>query len=559
MKSFSLPTAHCDPLVSSDCIEPIPDLDAINPLKRVTSNLQRWFVAGLVAFFVLLSIQYSYKAVAGRSAFLRWRSQIEQLDDVDIYQRFKYPNPPIMALLLEWLVRLPPLVGSLAWFYLKVGMVLLSFYWVFHLVESKGAPFPPWAKGLTVLLSLRPIMGDLYHNNVNIFILFLMTGALFAFCRGWRVTSGVILGLAIACKVTPALFIPYFLWKRAWGALIGCSLGLILFLLIVPGLFLGMDRNLELHSSWEKQMIEPFVVNGVVASEHSNQSLPGLAYRLATHSPSFSKFDYDLWNYTPLEYHNWLALSPKTVQWFLKACMAAFILLVIWICRTPLPKIEERRSKMEDRQEEWETRRQGDKQRKGGGVIEDVDPLAGSLFPNPLVSLSPLLQVLRFSQSSILNTRFSIPAWPLAAEFSLIVLGMLLFSERTWKHHCVTLLLPFAVIIYYLGTARPKPRLRWFLFSVLSAVTILMASTSTNGVISWWDHGAKLAQVYGAYVWAYLLLILALVVILRRQNSNAQIRPDSPQIIASRVSLQNSSTSRELTPELAPRGAGLQV
>src|SRR5205823_14206012 len=27
--------------------------------------------------------------------------------------------------------------------------------------------------------------------------------------------------------------------------------------------------------------------------------------------------------------------------------------------------------------------------------------------------------------------------WPLAAEFSLIVLGMLLFSERTWKHHCV--------------------------------------------------------------------------------------------------------------------------
>src|SRR6266481_1010837 len=300
------------------------------------ANRQRWFVAGLLVFFFLLSIQYSYKAVAGRSAFLRWRTQIEHLDEVDIYQRFKYPNPPIMALLLEWLVRLPPVVGSLTWFYLKVAMTLLAFYWVFRLVPGLGPPFPPWAKIVTILLSLRPIMGDLYHNNVNIFILFLLVGSLFAFSRGRHATSGVILALAIACKVTPALFIPYFLWKRAWRALAGCAVGLVLFLLIVPGCFLGMDRNLELLSSWEKQMIEPFVVNGVVASEHNNQSLPGLVYRLATHSPSFSKFDYDLWRYTPLEYHNWLALTPKTVQWLLKGCMAAFVALVIWTCRTPL-------------------------------------------------------------------------------------------------------------------------------------------------------------------------------------------------------------------------------
>src|SRR5713226_6080175 len=380
------------PAVDRDRLQTVSSVESIHALKRVT-NFQRWFVAALLAFFVLLSIQYSYKAVAGRSAFVRWRSQIEHLDDADIYQRFNYPNPPIMALLLEWLVRMPPLVGSLTWFYLKVGMVLVSFYWVFRLVEGSRArseesrwriedrgskieegrwrigpcdgsapssiihprssildprsssliphpssliprPFPPWAKALIVILSLRPIMGDLYHNNVNIFILFLLAGSLFAFSRERRMTSGVILGLAIACKVTPALFIPYFLWKRAWGALAGCALGLILFLLLVPGLFLGMNRNLELLSSWEKQMIEPFVVNGLVASEHNNQSLPGLAYGLATHSPSFSKFDYDLWRYTPLEYHNWFALTPKTVQWFLKACMAAFVVMVVWCCRT---------------------------------------------------------------------------------------------------------------------------------------------------------------------------------------------------------------------------------
>src|SRR5260370_19163598 len=101
-------------------------------------------------------------------------------------------------------------------------------------------------------------MGDLYHNNVNIFILFLLAGSLFAFSRGRRMTSGVILGLAIACKVTPALFIPYFLWKRAWGALAGCALGLILFLLLVPGLFLGINLTLDLLSIWEHLMLTPF-------------------------------------------------------------------------------------------------------------------------------------------------------------------------------------------------------------------------------------------------------------------------------------------------------------
>jgi hypothetical protein len=123
----------------------------------------------------------------------------------------------------------------------------------------------------------------------------------------------------------------------------------------------------------------------------------------------------------------------------------------------------------------------------------------------------------------------------LAAEFSLVILGMLLFSERTWKHHCVTLVLPFAVILYYLAVERPKTRRRLFLIGILVAVAILIGSTSTNGVSTWWDRSAKLAQVYGAYVWAYLLLILALVILLRRGSVES-----STQVIALRLPLQDS-------------------
>jgi hypothetical protein len=424
-------------------------MDAGTVIKAPSSTRQRWFLAGLLLLFVGLSVQYSLKALGdhnrdNRSAFLRWREQILDLDTgADIYQRYNYPNPPVMALLLYPLAKLPPLAGSLAWFYLKVGMALLALARLFQLVEEPGRPFPAWAKAVVVLLSLRPIMGDLLHGNVNLFIVMLVVAALYAFHQGRDLLAGVSLALAIACKVTPALFVPYFLWKRAWRTLAGCAVGLVLFLGPVPAGFLGWEENARLLSSWVNQMIKPFVVDGVVTTEQANQSLPGLAYRLATHSPSSTAYEDN--KVVPRDFHNCADLDPGLVRWFLKGCMALFALVVVWSCRTPTA-----------------TRR----------------------------------------------------SWRLAAEFGLITLGMLLFSERTWKHHCVTLILPFAVIVYHLATFRTGPWLRRYLAGTLLAAALLMASTSTSLL----EGLAKLSQVYGAYVWAYLLLAAALVVLLRRRE-----------------------------------------
>jgi len=298
-------------------------------------------------------------------------------------------------------------------------------------------------------------MGDLLHGNVNLFILFLVIATLYAFHCRHDLTAGVILGLAIACKVTPALFIPYFIWKRAWGALIGCLIGLGLFLWLVPACFLGWDDNLSKLRSWTENMVIPFVVKGQVTSEHQNQSLPGVVYRLGTHSPSFSTFVKDAAGqdvYTPVDYHNVLDLDPWLVRWLLKCCMVLFAALVAWSCRT------------------LTSARQG---------------------------------------------------WRLGAEFSIVLLGMLLFSERTWKHHCVTLLLPFAVLAYYLAACRPGLALRAYLIGTLAAVALLMAATSTS--LPGWRDSAKQAQVYGAYVWAYLILLAALVAILRRRDTVAEL------------------------------------
>ena len=441
---------------------------------------QRWFIAGLLLLFVALSIQYTFKVLDqskepsnGQSAFIRWRKQLLEMDEENIYERYNYPNPPIMAMLLKPLVELPPLAGALTWFYLKVAMTLVSFYWLFRLVEHGGVSFPLWGRVLTVLLSLRPIMSDLHHGNINLFILFLIMAALFAFYRGRPFTSGLLFGLAIACKVTPALFLPYFLWKRAWRAVAGCLVGMFLFFGPVPALFLGWQDNAEQFTSWTKNMVVPYLVNGVVTTTHENQSLPGLIHRLTTHQPSFVFYNQDKTVVVGTLYHNLLDLDPRLVSLIVKICMLLFALLVVWSCRTPLTE-------------------------RGG--------------------------------------------WRLAAEFSIVVLGMLLFSERTWKHHCVTFMLPFGVLSYALTVFRLGPRLRAALIGALGLTMLLMATTSTSllDLFDRWEC-AKLAQVYGAFVWAYLILLVSLVVLLRYRRTEDETLPAAApkeQTFTSRTTLE---------------------
>ncbi len=428
-------------------IEAKESAPVIEPKLWFGLSAKVWFLVFLTLFFVGQSIKYAMKVSEKRSAIQRWQPQILGLDSgEDLSQKYQYPNPPIMALLLYPLAKMPPMVMALLWYYMKVAMIILCFHWIFNFIEKDGMAFPLWAKALTVLLALRPITGDLQHGNVNIFILFAVIAGLHLYTLRWDVTGGICIGLAIACKVTPALFIPYFFWKRSWNMLLGIGLGLMLFLWpgVFPSLILGFDENQKQLYSWYTEMVYPFVVEGKVWSEHNNQSLPGLMYRIFTHSPSFS--DYVEGVYTPLEYHNVADLPVSIIRLILKASLGVFALCVVFCCRTP-------------------------SNNRGG--------------------------------------------WALSAEFAIICLGMLLFSERTWKHHCVTLVLPFAVLSYFLATCLKTKASYVLPVGTIFVATLLMTLTST-GLLE--DDFAKEAQVYGCYVWAFILIMVCLFIVLYRNN-----------------------------------------
>lgn len=267
--------------------------------------------------------------------------------------------------------------------------------------------------------------------------------------------------------------------EAPWRILAGCVGGLLLFLWpgFVPAAILGWDANQKQLGGWYMEMVHPFIVEGKVTSEHNNQSLPGLVSRLATHSPSFTTYVKDEKTgqdmQTPTEYDNFLDLKPEQTRWLVKGCMGLFALVVLWRCRTP------------------------------------------TQHPSPL-PLSP------GGRGEGVRG-----GWRLSAEYGFILIGMLLFSERTWKHHCVTLVLPFAVICYHLATQAVGRRLRWGLIAVLAAAGLLMLSTST-GVF---DDAARSAdvtglfgkqmEVYGAYFWVFILLGASLMVLVRRPGAAA--------------------------------------
>lgn len=428
---------------------------ALNPAR-----FRAAFLAVLAVAVVGMSLKYAAKVSKpgddgrqSRSAFLRWRGMIHDLfAGENIYVgKNEYPNPPIMAVVLRPFAELPPLAGALTWFYAKVLMASLAVLWAFRLVTPTKAQEPPSpgvpesAKALAILLALPPLLGDLSHNNVNIFILFLVAACLETYRRGWDAASGLVLALAIACKVTPLLFVAYFAWKRSWRALVGCGVGLALWLLVVPGIVYGWNRNAELLDSWSALMLKPVLVENRITSEHPNQSIPGIAFRLFTHSPSFIEYDKTPTGDIPraAEFHNVADIGTDAARWLVKGCVAGFGLLIVLLCRTPRGT------------------RQG----------------------------------LRF-----------------AAECSLIVLGMLLFSERTWKHHAVTLIYPFAVLSFaLLATSPPEATggVKRVLALILIAVAILTLGT---GALA--DRAADLAMVYGSYTAAFLLLTVGTCLVL---------------------------------------------
>lgn len=430
-----------------------------NPVVR--SRSEWWELHGRRAVWiawsiimVVAAIMYAGKAADERSAFIRWRHQIHDFwQGVNIWDRYYYPNPPIMPLTLTPLMVLPPVVGAVLWFAIKAAMVTACVLLVLRMVRGPGRRYPWWALGLVLLLSLRPILSDLHHGNINILILFLIVLTLEAWRRGYDVLAGLLLALAITYKVTPALFVPYFAWKRSWRTVFATCLGMGMFLLAVPAAVLGPSFNGQCLAMWWHRILSPYVTGDVMSVQEVNQSMVGVISRLLTQGKEG--------RYERLLDLNLVSWDPAFVADLSKGLSIAIVALLLGLCRTR-------------------------------GARRDDPRLVG--------------------------------------EFALVVLTMLIVSERSWKHHFVTMLLPYAYVVYRAGVLDLGRGTRRLLAGSLALSAFLIATTSSE-IGGWFadELGHKIALYYGMFFWGAVVLYIATAwrVVAERDNPGV-IAPEPP-------------------------------
>ncbi|BBM86963.1 glycosyltransferase family 87 protein [Candidatus Uabimicrobium amorphum] len=266
-----------------------------------------------------------------RTAFVRWSRFCKKLDNkemlyypFDVRQKMEkkdeYPNLPMMLLILKPFYALGKIPGSLSWMIFKLLWAILIVY----VALSYAHHFPNWAKILAVALTFRIFASDMTHGNVNLFIGGLVVLSLWFFQNHKDALCGLTIGLASVLKVTPLLFIPYFIVKKQWRIAIFSIVGILLFLFVLPAMFIGWDYNNDLIVGWGEQMLYPFISGEVLQMQvnHNNQSLTGIFHRLFSDCVAITRGAHKI---------NIISLAPSQVALLIKiACIALFV--AIWVC-----------------------------------------------------------------------------------------------------------------------------------------------------------------------------------------------------------------------------------
>ena len=416
----------------------------------------RWrkLLAAVAIFFVVIGAYYVGIKGEGRSAINRWRPQVIELwAGDDIYLTRGFPTPPIMVMTLTPFCLLPGPGTMAAWFAVKAALTMVVLVWMLQAIASSGTRLPTWGVAMALAVSARPIMGDLLHGNVNLWIMFLVVASIIAFRSEQDVWAGLCLSLAIACKLTPLLLLIYFIWKRAWTLAASTVAGLILWLFLIPGIVFGFERNQALLTHWADYMVWPYVASGQVETEQTNQSASALIYRLFTQETAIEARDGQ--GETTLTL---VDVDPATLRqvWAGVACLMIVGLGIA--CRR-----------------HWPSR----------------------------VSMG----------------------W--FHEIGIVLLVMLMLSERSWKHHFVWLLpisLTLVAALVEFRQREPRSWRPWMIGSLLGVAFLLMAATSQDLLRPFaGEYGAKVFQAWGAYVWASVALVAAHLMALKgisRMNSS---------------------------------------
>ena len=252
------------------------------------------------------------------------------------YTITKYP--PFFSLLFAPFVPLPRWLGASIWFWVSLGLALAATYLSVRTVaeEEDAVRIERATYVLPLLLTAGIIGSNLETAQVNTVTLFLLCLSLYWFKRKKDISAGAALGVVTALKLTPGLFIVYFLYKRAFRVVAATTVAIVVCWLIVPALVFGPGNFVHIVGDWYG-ILSGFIREGTLAEgiqgfRDTNQSLSAAFHRYFTEVPARwlrSEGRGEL-------YLNVLALDLWLADLIIKAMVVSILLLLAWLCRTPV-------------------------------------------------------------------------------------------------------------------------------------------------------------------------------------------------------------------------------
>lgn len=306
--------------------------DAVSPPYRL-GVARRAILALALGLSLLALVQARHRAEQGRSALVKWRPAAEALErGEEIYQvgAEGYPTLPLSLLVMRPFHAAGDVAGPLLWALLQVALAWWIVTRALALAAGRARDFPLLGQLVVLLLSARVLLSDVLHGNVNILVGATVATAAWEWSRARELRAGLWIGLGAVLKVTPALALVYFLWKRSARAAIGVFVSVAMFAFTLPAAALGWTRNVELARGWWSQMVAPYLAGRaleLLQTEHINQSLLGVASRhltdsvaIAARPPVFPR---------AVSVH-WAALDPGAFRAVYLALCAVVVVYLLW-------------------------------------------------------------------------------------------------------------------------------------------------------------------------------------------------------------------------------------
>jgi hypothetical protein len=205
----------------------------------------------------------------------------------------KYPYLPSAGLVLAPLALLGPGAGMALLYAIGVGSLWLTFALLHRMAAPRGAAgsangFVPAA--LTLILASQYVLRDLDDGGPHLFLVAILVGGIYCVWRGRYGPGAICFGLATTLKVTPGLFLPFFLWKRQWR-LAAYSAAAAAGWILLPAVWMGPTSWWSHQQEWARSALGSVVgvrAEGVEANEErvQNQAFRPALMRYLGSSPA---------------------------------------------------------------------------------------------------------------------------------------------------------------------------------------------------------------------------------------------------------------------------------